>query len=68
MTEAFQFVALGILILATVLGFVWAARDARQSGRSPVIWVLLCLITWPVGFLIWPIVRRRPAADTSTNG
>jgi hypothetical protein len=57
--------SLAILILAFVLVVIAMmirviANDARRRGRSPVLVVLLCLLSFPLGIIIWLIFR--PAA------
>jgi hypothetical protein len=49
------------LLLALVVSLLWVAGDAKRRGRSSVRVVLLCLVTWPLGFFIWRGVRPPPS-------
>jgi hypothetical protein len=53
------------MIAATVLVIangVWAFRDARRRGRSGVLIGLLVLCTFPLGVILWLLVRLEIAA------
>jgi hypothetical protein len=57
--------SLAILILAFVLVVLAMtirviADDARKRGKSPVLVVLLCLLSFPLGIIIWLIFRPAP--------
>ena len=52
----------GILALAFlavyVYSVVWAYSDAEQRGKSGCLVALLVfLLTWPVGLIIWLLIR-----------
>ena len=48
----------GILAFALVL---WAtARDARRRGKSPLLVILLVLISFPLGLIVWLLFRPEP--------
>jgi hypothetical protein len=49
-----------VLLLALAASLSWVAWDAKRRGRSAVRIVLLCFITWPLGFFIWRSVRPPP--------
>lgn len=51
---------LAALMLAVVLSLTWVARDAKMRKRNPAFVVILCFITWPLGFLFWRVVRPPP--------
>lgn len=50
------------LVLACVvaLSLFWVGRDAKGRGRSALRIVLLCFLTWPLGFAIWRGIRPPP--------
>jgi hypothetical protein len=48
------------LVVALVASLAWVGHDAKTRGRSPLRIVLLCFITWPLGFVIWRGVRPPP--------
>lgn len=51
-----------ILILAAIYiaSLVWVYRDANRRGKSGVLVALLvALISWPIGLLVWLLVRDK---------
>jgi hypothetical protein len=69
MDEISTFLAksLVIMILAFVLVMISMmirviARDARRRGKSPLLVVLLCLLSFPLGVIVWLIFRPQPMA------
>jgi hypothetical protein len=53
-----------ILLLAAVVpiaviitGAVWATDDAKQRGGSPLAAALLIIFLFPIGWLVWLLVR-----------
>ncbi len=59
-TPILPLIVCAALALAIVISLLWVARDARRRGRSSIRIALLCLIFWPLGFLIWCGVRPPP--------
>jgi len=49
------FIAILLTIIAIALRIV--ANDARRRGKSPVLVVLLCLLSFPLGLIVWLIFR-----------
>jgi len=47
---------------ALILSLGWVARDARKRGRGFSI-VLLCLITFPIGPVLWLVIRPALTRD-----
>lgn len=41
---------LGIVVY--IVGAIWTARLAKQTGRSPAGWVLLSLVITPIGTIL----------------
>lgn len=71
----------GIFVFAVVMvigAFVLnaLAEDARKRGKSPVLIFLLVLLSFPVGLLVWMVIRppvisrRKPPfpLGTATKG
>jgi hypothetical protein len=56
----FPIAATATLLVALLLSLAWVGHDAKIRGRSPLRIMLLCFITWPLGFLIWRGVRPPP--------
>lgn len=52
--------AVFLVAITIAVSLLWVARDAAQRGRSPVWIALLCLATWPLGFLLWRGLRPPP--------
>lgn len=51
-----------LLPLAVLLAWawtgVWAWRDAQRRGKPPALVVLLVLLAaWPLGLLVWLLIR-----------
>ena len=60
MTAVTQWLLLSACLVALVASAVWVAADASRRGRS-VVWItFLCLITWPLGPLLWLLVPPPP--------
>jgi hypothetical protein len=59
--------SLVIMLLAFVLVLIAMmirviAGDARRRGKSPGLVVLLCLLSFPLGLIVWLIFRPQPVA------
>lgn len=55
---------LGLVIVATlalnILLLVWVAKDAKNRGMdSPVLWMIVVMVTGIVGFMIYLLVRPQ---------
>ena len=55
--------SLVIMLLAFVLVLIAMtirviANDARRRGKSPVLVVLLCMLSFPLGWIVWLISGR----------
>jgi hypothetical protein len=52
----FILIALAIYIAS----LVWVYRDANRRGKSGILVALLvALISWPIGLLVWVLVRDK---------
>ncbi len=49
-----------LLLLAVVITIHVVARDARRRGKSALLVVLLCLVSFPLGMLLWLVFRPEP--------
>jgi drug/metabolite transporter (DMT)-like permease len=47
-----------LAVAALTIRFVW--RDARRRGKPPALVVLLCLLSFPLGLIVWLIFRPEP--------
>jgi len=36
---------------------IWVYKDAEKRGKSGVLWLLLVWLTFPIGLIIWLVVR-----------
>ncbi len=45
------------IVAAVVLSMAWLVMDARRRGRNWVLPVVLCLLTWPLGHVVWLAIR-----------
>ncbi len=51
----FALLFVGFVLLASAI-----ARDARRRGKSPVLVMLLMLISFPLGLIVWLLFRPEP--------
>jgi hypothetical protein len=43
-----------------IASLVWVYRDANRRGKSGILVALLvALISWPIGLLVWVLVRDK---------
>lgn len=58
----------GLLLILAIAGLyvasiVWAYRDAEQRGKNGLLVALLAaLVTWPLGLLVWVLIRPTDGA------
>jgi hypothetical protein len=52
---------IGLIVFAIyIYSIVWVYRDANRRGKSGVLVALLvALISWPIGLLVWVLVRDK---------
>lgn len=55
-----MFLAFVLVLIAMMIRVI--ANDARRRGKSPVLVVLLCLLSFPLGLIAWLIFRPQPVA------
>jgi hypothetical protein len=55
---AILLLAFVLVVIAMTIGAI--ADDARRRGKSPVLVVLLCLLLFPLGIILWLIFRPAP--------
>ena len=49
------FLAFVLVMIAMMIRVI--ANDARRRGKNPVLVVLLCLLSFPLGLVLWLIFR-----------
>lgn len=51
----------GLIFFAIyIASLVWVYRDANRRGKSGILVALLvALISWPIGLLVWLLVRDK---------
>jgi hypothetical protein len=60
--------AVGITVVAALVGYVWLAELASRLGRSPIIWAGAALIASPFGLAIaWAMLRGRANEALATG-
>lgn len=54
-------IILGLLFFALyIASIIWVYRDAERHGKSGILVALLvALISWPIGLIVWLIVRKN---------
>jgi hypothetical protein len=61
--RAAELLVVGFVLLMVVVGAVVVGADARRLGRRPLPWVLLVLLTGPVGVVAYVVARTtQPTA------
>jgi hypothetical protein len=61
MTSVSVFVVILLFLLAFSIYVIRGiADDARARGKSPVPVILLCVLCFPLGLLIWVVFRPEP--------
>jgi hypothetical protein len=53
-----MFLAFVLVLVAMTIRVI--ANDARRRGKSPALVVLLCLLSFPLGVIVWLIFRPAP--------
>jgi Na+-driven multidrug efflux pump len=49
-----------VLCVVYVVSLVWIYRDAERRGKSGILVALLvALISWPIGLIVWLLVRDK---------
>lgn len=49
-----------ICLAIYIASIVWVYRDANRRGKSGILVALLvALISWPIGLVVWLIVRDK---------
>ena len=56
----------GYMILALFFFFVfvyslaWVYEDANARGKTGGVWLLIVWFTWPIGLLVYYLLRNKP--------
>lgn len=56
---------IGILLIGFALLLRATASDARRRGKSPLLVILLILISFPLGLIVWLLFRPEPIESDS---
>jgi high-affinity K+ transport system ATPase subunit B len=49
-----------VFFVIYIVSLVWVYRDAERHGKSGIVVALLvALISWPIGLLVWLLVRDK---------
>ena len=63
MNEIEKIIAIVLTAVAIISSLMWVAGDVRKRKKGFAV-VMLCLFTWPLGIIIWLLVRPGvPSAD-----
>lgn len=54
-------IIVGLIFFAIyIASLVWVYRDANRRGKSGIVVALLvALISWPIGLLVWVLIRDK---------
>jgi len=58
-----QILLIAVFVVLLVASLLWVAADAQPRERSVLLVTLLCVLTWPIGPVVWMIVRPPPRLD-----
>ncbi len=66
----FFVVCIGVpLLILYIWSILWAYNDANKRGRSGcLVALLVLLLTWPVGLIIWLIFRPEAVVGPKHDG
>lgn len=54
-----------IILLIYFWSIIWAYRDAEKRGKPGwLVAVIVALLAWPLGLLVWLLVRPSDSAST----
>jgi hypothetical protein len=57
------------LLILYIWSVLWAYNDANKRGRSGcLVALLVLLLTWPVGLIIWLIFRPEDVVGAKHDG
>lgn len=60
---AFELVLILAFVTVWIWSIVWAAQDAGRRGKSRLlVGLLVALLSWPLGLIVWLIFRPAQAA------
>lgn len=49
-----------VFLALYIASIIWVYRDANRRGKSGVLVALLvALISWPIGLLVWLLIRKN---------
>lgn len=49
-----------VFFVIYIVSLVWVYRDAERHGKSGIVVALLvALISWPIGLVVWLLVRDK---------
>ncbi len=64
-------IAFAIPAIIGLLIAIWVYKDAEKRGKSGILWLLIVWITFPIGLIIWLVVRPpiggEKQASTAAN-
>jgi len=46
------------LVISLCLFLVWMWQDAKNSGRNPILWLILTILTGSIGPLLYLLTRK----------
>lgn len=59
-TKLFAILAVCFLLILLVVSMRMLAADARRRGKPAILVVLLALVSFPLGLLLWLVFRPEP--------
>lgn len=68
-TQTLFILLISIVVSIPLWSVVWAARDAEERGRpSWLVGLFVLLLAWPLGLILWLIVRPERQTGTGEIG
>ncbi len=56
-----------ILIVIGLLIAIWVYKDAEKRGKSGALWLIITWFTFPLGLIIWLVVRPPIGGEPGQN-
>lgn len=47
------------MFVGWALSLLWVYQDAQARGKTGCLWVLIVTFTWPIGLLVYFVLRDR---------
>ena len=59
-SEAGYMIVLLVLFFLFLYSLAWVYEDANAHGKTGSLWLLIVWFTWPIGVLVYYLLRNKP--------